>query len=200
MLKTSLSAEAQQAQVKWNGRYQQSVSAPQPCRVLQENRHLLPSSGTALDLACGRGGNAYCLAEQGLETWAWDIADVAITQVRQTAQQRGLTIHADVRDVVGHPPAPASFDVIVVSRFLDRRLTAALIAALKTHGRLYYQTFIKQTPEDIGPVADLFRLDTQELLNMFRPLRVLVYREEAQVGDLTRGWRNEALFVGQKES
>ncbi len=34
---------------------------------------------------------------------------------------------------------------------------------------------------------------------MFRPLRLLVYREEAQVGDLTRGWRNEALFVGQKE-
>ncbi len=185
--------------MKWNERYRQSASAPQPCRVLQDNQHLLPSSGTALDLACGLGGNAYCLADNGLETWAWDISDVAIDQVRQTALQRGLTVHADVRDVVADPPAPASFDVIVVSRFLERRLTAALIAALKTGGRLYYQTFIKQAPEDIGPKEDRFRLDAQELLTMFRPLHTLVYREEAQVGDLSRGWRNEALFVGQKE-
>jgi hypothetical protein len=79
-------------------------------------------------------------------------------------------------------------------------LTSALIAALKTDGRLYYQTFIKQAPEEMGPKEDQFRLDTQELLNMFRPLRILVYREEVQVGDLTSGWRNEALLVGKKES
>jgi len=199
MLHTGLSAEAQQAQRKWNDRYQQSASAPRPCRVLQENQHLLPGSGTALDLACGRGGNAYFLATHGLETSAWDISDVAIAQVRQTAQQRDVTIHADVRDVTANPPAPTSFDVIVVSRFLDRRLTSALIAALKTDGRLYYQTFIKQAPEAMGPKEGQFRLDTQELLNMFRPLRLLVYREEVQVGDLTSGWRNEALLVGKKE-
>jgi SAM-dependent methyltransferase len=200
MLHTALSAEAQRAQRKWNDRYQQSANAPRPCRVLQENQHLLPGSGTALDLACGRGGNAYFLAAHGLETSAWDISDVAIAQVRQTAQQRDVTIHADVRDVTANPPAPTSFDVIVVSRFLDRRLTSALIAALKTDGRLYYQTFIKQAPEEMGPKEDQFRLDTQELLNMFRPLRILVYREEVQVGDLTSGWRNEALLVGKKES
>ncbi|ETX06343.1 class I SAM-dependent methyltransferase [Candidatus Entotheonella palauensis] len=199
MLNPSLSAGARQEQARWNERYQQSTSAPQPCRVLQENRHLLPRTGTALDLACGLGGNAYFLAAQGLETWAWDISDVAIDRVRQTAQQRGLLIHADIRDVAANPPAPVSFDVIVVSRFLDRGLTSALIEALKPNGRLYYQTFIKQAPEDVGPKEDQFRLDAQELLNMFRPLRILVYREEAQVGDLTSGWRNEALLVGQKE-
>ncbi|PON16063.1 SAM-dependent methyltransferase [Candidatus Entotheonella serta] len=198
MLNPLRSADAQQAQMRWNDRYQQSTSSPQPCRVLQDNQHLLPSSGKALDLACGLGGNAYLLATKGLETWAWDISDVAISQVRQTAQQRGLTIHTEVRDAVSDPPAPASFDVIVVSRFLDRQLRAALIAALKTDGCLYYQTFIKQAPDDIGPKEDRFRLDSQELLNMFRSLRTLVYREEAQVGDLTRGWRNEALLVGQK--
>jgi tellurite methyltransferase len=199
MLDPTLSSEAQQQQLKWNDRYQQTVSTPQPCRVLQENQHLLPGSGTALDLACGLGGNAYLLAAHGLETWAWDISDVAIARVRQTAQQRGLTIHAKVRDVVASPPAPDHFDVIVVSRFLDRRLTAALLAALKTDGYLYYQTFIKQAPEGMGPKADQFCLDTQELLKMFRPLRIWVYREEAQVGELTRGWQHEALFVGQKE-
>lgn len=198
MLNPSLSSEAHQAQMKWNDRYQQTASTPQPCRVLRDNQHLLPERGTALDLACGLGGNAYLLAEHGLETWAWDISDVAISQVRQTAQQRGLTIHADARDVVAQQPVPNRFDVIVLSRFIDRRLTLALMAALKADGCLYYQTFIKQAPDDFGPKEDQFRLGIQELLNMFRPLRILVYREEAQVGDLTSGWRNEALLVGQK--
>jgi SAM-dependent methyltransferase len=199
MLDLSYSAEAQRAQTKWNDRYQQAASEPRPCRVLQENQHLLPSSGTALDLACGLGGNAYLLAAHGLETWAWDISDVVMTRVRQTSRQRGLTIHAEVRDVVAQPPAPDQFDVMVVSRFLDRRLTPALMAALKTNGLLYYQTFLKQAPEDVGPKDTRFRLGTQELLHLFRPLRLLVYREEAQVGDLTTGWRNEACLVGQKE-
>ena len=199
MLNSSLSTDAQQAQQKWNDRYQQSTSAPQPCRGLADHPHLLPRTGTALDLACGLGGNALFLAAHGLETWAWDISDVAVDQVRQTAQHRGLTVHAEVRDVTAYPPAPNGFDVIVVSRFLDRELTAALIAALKPEGRLYYQTFIKQAPDDIGPKEDQFRLGPQELLHLFRALRLLVYREEAQVGDLTHGWRNEALLVGQKE-
>ena len=153
MLNPSLSPEAQRAQTKWNARYQQRASTPRACRALLENQHLLPASGTALDLACGLGGNAYLLAAHGLETWAWDISDEAIAQVRQTAQRRGLAIHAEARDVVAHPPAPDCFDVIVVSRFLDRRLTDAILAALKSGGRLYYQTFIKQAPDDDGPSA-----------------------------------------------
>ncbi len=198
MMHNDLSSEAQATQMKWNTRHRQGTRPPGPCRVLYENRHLLPESGTALDLACGLGGNAFLLAAQGIETWAWDISDVAISQVRQTALQDDLPIHADVRDVVSQPPEPNGFDVIVVSRFLDRRLTSALIDALHIHGLLFYQTFIKQAPDDIGPVQNRFRLDIQELLGMFRSLHTLVYREEAQVGDLTNGWRNEAMLVGQK--
>ncbi len=204
MMHENLSSEGRLAQAKWNDRHRQATRSPEPCWGLQENRHLLPSSGTALDLACGLGGNAFFLAAQGLETWAWDISDVAISQVRQTAQRDGLPIHADVRDVVAQPPAPdgangpSGFDVIVVSRFLDRRLTSTLIDALYVDGILFYQTFIKQAPDRVGPVEDRFRLDAQELLGMFQSLRLLVYREESQVGDLSSGWRNEALLVGQK--
>jgi hypothetical protein len=44
-----------------------------------------------------------------------------------------------------------------------------------------------------------YRLAPQELLTLFHPLRLLVYREEGNVGDTMRGWRNEALLVAQKE-
>ena len=186
-------------QQRWNARYQPLARAPQAVRVLWENRHLLPATGRALDLACGACGNALLLAAHGLETWAWDIADVAVARAQAVAQQRGLVLHTEVRDVVTCPPLPGSFDVIVVSRFLERRLAPALIDALTPAGLLFYQTFTRVTVGAVwGPTNPAYRLAPQELLSLFQPLRLLVYREEGSVGDTTRGLRNEALMVAQK--
>jgi hypothetical protein len=110
-----------------------------------------------------------------------------------------LSSQVEVRDVVTCPPLPSSFDVIVVSRFLERRLAAALIDALKPEGLLLYQTFTQVTVGAVwSPTNPAYRLAPQELLTLFQPLRVLVYREEGRVGNTTCGWRNEALLVAQK--
>src|SRR5712691_6619419 len=127
-------------QQQWHARYQHPARAPHAARVLWENQHLLPATGRALDLACGLGGNALLLATHGLETWAWDISDIAVARAQAAAQERGVTLHAEVRDVVACPPCAASFDVIVVSRFLKRDLAPALIQALRLAGLLLYQT------------------------------------------------------------
>src|SRR5574341_400067 len=148
----------------WNARYQPLVRAPQAARVLWENQHLLPATGRALDLACGAGGNALLLAAHGLETWAWDIADAALARLQAVAQQRGVVLHAAVRDVVACPPLPGSFNVIVVSRFLERRLAPALIQALTPAGLLFYQTFTRVTAGAVwGPTNPAYRLAPQEL-------------------------------------
>ena len=63
---------------KWNKRYRGVAGEQQASRVLRENLHLLLASGRALDLACGLGGNATLLAQQGLSVSAWDIADVPL--------------------------------------------------------------------------------------------------------------------------
>jgi tellurite methyltransferase len=88
--------------------------------------------------------------------------------------------------------------VIVVSRFLDRQIAPALMQALNLEGLLFYQTFTRDAMEMIGPKDPVYLLDAQELLSLFRPLHLLVYREEGRVGDLTCGFRNEAMLVGQK--
>ena len=192
-------AAGRQARQRWNTRYQQTTTREiEPARVLAENQHLLPTAGRALDLACGRGGNAHLLAEHGLETSAWDISEVAVAQVQNISQQDRLPLQAEVRDVSLHPPVPNSFDVIVVSRFLDRDLVPALIAALKLNGLLFYQTFTRDASEADGPKNPAYLLAPQELLALFRPLRILCYREEGQVGDMRRGLRYEARLVGQK--
>jgi SAM-dependent methyltransferase len=183
---------------KWNKRYRDAAGEGQASRVLRENLHLLPGSGRALDLACGLGGNAVLLAQQGLKVDAWDIADVAIAALQDIALKRRLPLQAEVRDVEIQPAKTDTFDVIVVSYFLDRDIIPALVGALKPGGLIYYQTFTQQRVSDRGPRRAEFRLADQELLQLFSGLQVLFYREEGCVGDVQKGFRDEAMFIGRK--
>ncbi len=185
-------------QEKWNRRYGVTEGKPQAAQVLRENCHLLPTSGDALDLACGLGGNALLLAQAGLAVQAWDFSSVAIDALRSRAAQAGLPMQVVVRDVDEQPPMPASFDVIVVSYFLQRTLSPALFAALRPGGLLFYQTFVKDKIFQKGPTNPDFLLTENELLTLFAPLRLRVYYEAGALGDTTQGLRNEALLVGQK--
>jgi SAM-dependent methyltransferase len=184
----------------WNQRHAETHFTQQPARVLSDNLHLLPRHGKALDLACGLGANALLLRHRGLATWAWDISPVAIARLDEAAQQADLTVHTEVRDVILQPPEPDSFDVIMVSRFLERSLAPALQAALRPAGLLFYQTFTKLRVTDGGPRNPHFLLEDNELLHLFATLRLRVYREEGLVGELGSGFRNEAMLIAQKEA
>lgn len=183
----------------WNQRYREAITEQLPAKVLADNLHLLPVAGQALDLACGLGANALLLARHGLTTWAWDISPVAISRLDAAARAAGLTVHSEVRAVTARPPEPGRFDVIVVSRFLERSLAPALQAALRSGGLLFYQTFSKLRLSKDGPSNPAFLLDDNELLRLFPALKVRIYRDEGQSGDITRGFRNEAMLVAQKE-
>ncbi|WJW75629.1 methyltransferase domain-containing protein [Thiohalobacter sp. IOR34] len=184
---------------KWDAIYRAASEEPRPAAVLHDYGHLLPLSGRALDLACGRGGNALYLAARGFEVSAWDVSPVAIGQLRSRAAAGGLALQAEVRDVLAEPPAVRHFDVIVVSRFLERALAPALIAALRPGGLLYYQTYVREAVDDAGPRNPAYRLAPGELLELFAPLRPLLYRDEGRQGDLSQGLRNEAQLVAIRE-
>ena len=181
--------------LKWNRRYK-TMQLPEPSQVLATFTHLLPPSGTALDLACGLGANALLLARHGLETYAWDYAETALKSLRTSAQSEHLQIQIELRDIVISPPPANMFDVIVVCHFLDRSLVPALMQALKPNGLLFYQTFTRNAT--FGPKNDEFRLAQNELLHLFNKLQIIVYREEGNIGDIRQGFRNEALLIGKK--
>lgn len=184
---------------KWNRIYAAADHGdPQVANVLQQNLHLLPFTGKALDVACGLGANALLLAQCGLQTWAWDISQTAIEKLQSRSLDLNILLQLETRDVTARPPEPLTFDVIVVSRFLERTLIPALIAALRDGGLIYYQTFIKNSTSDAGPRNPDYRLGSNELLGLFQSLQIVFYREEGRLGDLDKGMRNEAMLIAQR--
>ncbi len=183
---------------KWDKRYQTISGEITAAEVLSENLHLLPASGDALDLACGLGGSALLLAEAGLRSHAWDISDVALQAVAEEAKKQNLKVITHQQDVEQNPPVENSFDVIVVSYFLNRKLCGNLAKALRPGGVLFYQTFCQEKLSDRGPDKSRFLLERNELLLLFSGLKALYYREDNRCGNLDKGQRDTAQFIGQK--
>lgn len=174
---------------KWDARYRSThATTDSPAEILQQNSQLIPDNGKALDLATGLGGSALFLASKGLDVYAWDISPVAIERLNASAQQQGLTIHSQIRDCIARPPEPSSFDLIIVSRFLERDLCPAISAALKPGGLLFYQTYTRKKKGSDGPNNPHFLLAKEELLSLFAELEVVSYNEG-----------EEALFIGRAQ-
>jgi SAM-dependent methyltransferase len=172
--------------------------------VLGENSYLLPKQGLALDLACGLGANALFLARQGLAVTAWDISEVAIAKLKAYAAQQSIQINACQQNITAQSLKKDSYDVIVVTRFLDRSLMNAIISAIKPNGLLFYQTFTREQaipPETANrhiPKNPDYLLSENELLSLCSALRLIFYRENGGCGNLQLGLRQEAQLIGQK--
>lgn len=184
---------------KWDRIYRdREETALQAADVLRQNRHLLPVSGVAMDLACGLGANSLLMAEAGLTVLSWDISPVAIDKLSAIAAARGLPISAQVVDVEQKLPQPDSLDVLVVSHFLSRQLIPALIAALRPGGLVFYQTYCQDKVVQRGPSNPDYLLADNELLTLFAGLKLRVYREESLLGEPGEGWRDQAMLVAEK--
>ena len=185
-------------QAKWDAIYSLESQPAEAAAVLAEHRHLLPNQGKALDLACGLGGNALLMAECGLSVEAWDISGVALQKLQ--SQTGIIDQRIEIRQCHICPEILPSehYDVIVISRFLDRMLCNEIMAALKPGGLLFYQTFTRSKLDRQGPTNPDYLLADNELLRLFAPLTLIFYQEYARIGVLRYGNRNEAYFIGQK--
>ncbi len=185
---------------KWDAIYDSKKLSEDflPAYILKKFHHLLPAQGKSLDLDSGFGANALFLAQHNMESHAWDISSIAVEKLKEISNSMNLDIKTEVRDVTTSPPEENSFDVIVVSHFLDRQIMPNIISALRENGLLFYQTFTKTRVQDIGPSSEKYRLGKNELLNLCKGLDTIVYREEGTIGDTESGFRNEALFIGQR--
>ncbi|HIE40965.1 MAG TPA: class I SAM-dependent methyltransferase [Thiomicrorhabdus sp.] len=163
---------------KWEAKYQTATlqDTVNPCYVLKQHCHLLPFYGQALELASGLGGNARFMAQCGLKTDAWDISDTALTLLNNWANLNQLPIEPLITDLEQMILPYQKYDVIVVSRYLDRDLFAGIEQALKPNGLLFYQTFLSP-PHKSAPQNPNFYVHSGEFNRVWPRLTTEVYGE-----------------------
>lgn len=162
----------------WDERYAAGGPAPAgaggPPPQLAPYEHLLPTSGTALELACGRGRGAVWLAGRGLDYLGVDVSPVAVGLARDLVARSGLADRCrfEVVDLDhGLPPGPP-VDVLLCYFFRDPRLDRAIVERLAPGGLL---AMVVLSEVDVGPGR--FRAPPGELLAAFGELEVLAAGE-----------------------
>ena len=151
----------------------------EPTRWLVDHAHLLPVSGSALDVASGSGRNALWLAARGLDTLALDRNLAAVVGIREAAARRAVPLRAEVVDLEANGvtlPA-AVFDVVVVVHYLHRPLFPVLKAALRPGGLLVYETFTREQAARGKPTNPAFLLEPGELRELVAPFQIVAERE-----------------------
>jgi SAM-dependent methyltransferase len=150
-----------------------------PTDWLTGHAALLPASGDALDIACGRGRHALWLAGQGLRVTALDRNAEAIAALLAAARERALPIVAQVVDLErpGADLGREAYDVIVGVHYLHRPLFPALLTALRRGGILIYETFTTAQARRGKPTNPAFLLEPGELRALTAGLTVIDERE-----------------------
>jgi len=187
---------------RWNEKYREADPAAfdsAPSGWLEEHRTLLQehAGGRALDLACGHGRNAFCLAELGYTVDAVDISDVAVARVNAEATRRRLAVEAQCLDLETDPFPNAGYAVVVDFNYLERSIFDDIRSSLTRGGLLIFQTRLRDQCDRVGSGIDpRFTLDPNELLDAFSGsgFRVLHYREA--VSSLGGGEDGERALAG----
>ena len=175
---------------KWNTKYKERIfqskePAPNPRLV---NLSAFLKGGTALDLACGLGGNSLFLERMNYQVQAIDISDVAINYIQEQVEKNNLKIYpqvADLTELNNFNWENSPFNLIVISYYLDRSLFPVVKSLIKEDGYLFIETFYQSPMNENQGVSNQYKLQPKELLTEFGDWKVLFFEENEQEGRQT---------------
>ena len=169
-------------QIHWDSRWMPagiaSMQDIEPPPALADQLHLLPSTGDALDVACGRGTYSVWLARRGLQVTGVDVSPVAITNAEEfahiaevEARTRFFTVDLDA----GLPPGEVreeSLALVLCHRFSAPALDDEITRVLAPGGVLAMVTL-----SEVGAEPGRFRTPAGALLARFNHLELLYHHE-----------------------
>jgi len=169
--------------VRWDSVYKQRSHEPYPDPdplLLQYTPPANPDERLmALDLAGGLGQNALWLASQGYIVDLMDVSRVALQRARAEMAIRNLRnvnlLQVDVDDI---QLDEASYDLVIVTRYLKRDLFPRIKNSVKPRGRVIYDTFNIRYLEQVPAFNTAFLLDIGELRSYFTTWTILSDEEE----------------------
>jgi len=96
----------------------------------------------ALDLACGAGREAVCLASCGYEVHAVDVLPDALARAQDLARRCGVRLSTIQQDLKRSPALPAErYGLVIVFRFLHRPLLPMIGPSVAPAGFIVYEAF-----------------------------------------------------------
>jgi len=157
---------AQQDKIKWDKKYKETTSLLED-REASEN--LIKIVGKikgkkALDVASGAGRNSIYLAINGFDVEAIDISCVAL----EVLNNKGFkNISCKLVDLDEYEIPKNSYDLIVMTNFLDRNIIPKLSNALKIDGVLFIETYMEDELNEKPSSNPDFLLKKGELKTFF---------------------------------
>lgn len=155
---------------RWDARYADPgpdvIPAPPDAITAAGLVDRVPTSGRALDVACGRGAQTVWMAQRGLDVTAIDASPAAIRYLTTHAQSidRRLDRHLDDRVHFAHridarvhdlddglPDDATDLDVIVCQRFRDPSLFPQFVERLAPGGLLIVTVLSRTGASSSGP-------------------------------------------------
>lgn len=145
---------------RWDGAYSDRLAAGEeplvgePSLILRAHEEMLPHTGDVAEVASGLGRNAGWLARRGLSVLAVDVSQVAVHAINSAAAASELAVQGEVRDVETEGLGDRTFDLIVITYFVDRDLLLALPNHLAPNGvAVFAQPTVTNLERNPGPSA-----------------------------------------------
>jgi tellurite methyltransferase len=177
---------------RWNKKYQDMQIPNEPIKLISDHMHLTTGK-QALDIACGMGKHSKYLASLGFEIDALDISSVAIEKLKGTPHVNALEVDFDTYILKNN-----TYDLIVCTYYLERKLFPQMINALKPNGIILMETFLHDKENERAPSNPLFRLNKGELEAYFSKKCELIYISEFWDVDYSGSTTMKTSMVAKK--
>ena len=157
-----------------------SEPSPFVLRSIASLRGHVASGATALDVAMGRGRHSLILAQSGFRVFGVDRDYAQTRRARAMLQRQGRAAQVWVADLETFPLPDSFFDLVVITRYLQRSLWSGLARTVVPGGFVVYETFtVAQQRYDWGPRSPDHLLAPGELRAAFAGWDVWAFEERA---------------------
>lgn len=190
---------AQKDRLKWDAKYSDGhhlIEKGEASFMLKRFYDRAPAK-RALDVACGTGRNALFLAEHGFEVDALDISPVGLQRLQDHAEQisGAGTVNCQVVDLDEYSPPEASYDLIVMTNYLNRGLIPKLARALHEGGVLVIDTFMVDSRGGAQDFNPDYLLRAGELPTYFDDAFEVLAFEDVRKGNCHNSMLKQAIAV-----
>jgi tellurite methyltransferase len=147
----------------------------------------LPATRHALDVAMGRGRHVEALRQAGFAVYGVDRDLSALRNAVARSTELGMPIKAWCAELTAGSLPERRFDLVLVTRYLQRSLVSSLGEAVRPGGFVMYETFTRdQLRYGRGPRSPDHLLAPGELLSFFGRFEVIFYEEVNEPEALAR--------------